>query len=164
MPKEGQFEYPSRRREPTITVSLTICQPAVVAGSSIHAVASFYNPSHQAVAVFGCPGQPFDFGIGSASIPLEPAFFDEVCRHESILPPGVTRLSVRMGTRYQGCSLGGPSGSEANYSPACISRGGLFVAMPPLPAGTYGAKLVVNGYSNFELSGDLSVALLPVAH
>jgi hypothetical protein len=163
-PKKSQIEFPSRRTAPTITVALTICQPVAAAGASIHAVASLHNASHHAFVVISCPGQPFDFGIANSSTPFTPAFTDVNCGDEFVLPPGVTQLSVRIGTRYLGCSMGGASGSGANYSPACISRGGQFVAMPPLPAGTYEAKLVVNGYSNFALSGDLSVTLVPIDH
>jgi hypothetical protein len=161
-PRVARATLPNRRRQPALEVDLAVCQPVVVAGTSIHAVATFHNSSRRPVDVFGCPGQVYVFGVGTAEVPFNPAYLQVLCGTDLIFPSGLTRLSVTIGTTYQACSLVGPSGAGVSFEPACIVRGRHVVGAPALPPGEYQAQLAGTSASSFALvPGDLSITLLP---
>ena len=128
-------------------VGLLLCQTHVPTGTSIRAIETFTNVTARPIYVNDCWYHDLVLGIASPQTPFNPAFTANLCGVTYEFHRGRTYLASTIQTTYQGCSVGGPSGSGTNRVPACVESGGQHL-LPPLPVGTYTTKFA--GHLTFD--------------
>src|ERR1019366_1365904 len=97
------------------------------------------NTTSKAITVQQCAADGWLLvGLTNRHVAFNPAMPLVTCAPTIRLKPGVNRFPVTVATTYQECL--GPGGQSTTYVPPCAGTG-----EPPLPAGTYGTKIITYG-------------------
>jgi hypothetical protein len=128
----------------------------VVAGQSVEGNLVVYNPGKTFNLTKGCQPQ-LAVGLNRGNFHQTIAFA-AVCDTAPLpIDHGTTRLQVRVSTTYDQCRQSGPG---TPTFPKCLADGGI----PPLPAGTYMAKVVWDGPVALPTPNEVTVTLVAKSH
>ncbi len=151
---------------PPITVRVNLAQVRVVAGQPIKGSVVLTNTTPKVITVEACTKSVLWLAVGLSgrvdSIPGGNLLMN--CPPSIRLHPGANRFPVTVVTTYQGCIQPQPDGNShpGPLYPWCTVSG-----QPPLPAGRYATKVVLNGLNGLTrtpnpVAVDLSSPANPV--
>ena len=113
-----------------VSVRVVLPSQTIMAGSSMAGHVLVGNQTGHALHVSGCLSL---FQVLLTSRAYRPAAAWALCLQRFTIPAGQTRYPVTVWASYNQCGQGGPR----HGIPACLPGG----RMPPLPPGTYRARL-----------------------
>jgi len=115
---------------PALSARVVLPSDTMTAGSSMAGYVEVDNTTGHAVQVTGCLAL---FQVILTSSTYRPVAAWEACLRQFTIPVGQARYRVTLAASYSQCSQGRPRGGVR----ACLPGG----RMPPLPPGTYHARL-----------------------
>jgi hypothetical protein len=122
---------PTGGSDPRITARLVLPTTTMEAGSEMSAMVVVHNATGGDVTVTGCLNL-FAVALGNAKVDPQELLAWPMCAQAITIPAGTTRYPVTVAARYVACF-------GSSRPPICVGD-----RPPPLPPGTYKARLYQN--------------------
>jgi hypothetical protein len=135
---------------------LALDETRVIAGQSVNGALVISNPGKTLNLTKVCQPQ-LAVGLNLGNFHQTIAFASVCDGAPLLIDHGTTRLPVSVSTTYDQCSQSGPGTPTL---PKCLADGGI----PPLPAGTYMAKVVWDGPVPLPTPNEVALTLIAKSH